>query len=282
MSIRDEKRIREIIKSKTILTPSQQFKTLGLNDDDFISFSELCEISRQETLEKLYALRELCNVDKPEYDIIKGIAYSEKIRPVLTLLFSRDATSRYVTETFDIPYYEDIKEEEENQEDINETENKKKKTRKRKEDETVPAYSIDPDTLTRLLEMKKSSSQIDEYLIKNQRELLELYKEFLDSQVFYPDFYTCDSTGNVEISSTHENYIAIGKNDSIIIPDGFGEINMHYLDGLITSFNRTYNPRTEEVTNSSKEIVSSYLSERIFIHKALLPQNYSRTQKQGV
>lgn len=278
MSIRDEKRIREIIKSKTILTPSQQFKTLGLNDDDFISFSELCEISRQETLEKLYALRELCNVDKPEYDIIKGIAYSEKIRPVLTLLFSRDATSRYVTETFDIPYHEDV-EEVETQDEEKEKDSKKKKRRK---EETVPAYSIDPDTLTRLLEMKKSSSQIDEYLIKNQRELLELYKEFLDSQVFYPDFYTCDSTGNVEISSTHENYIAIGKNDSIIIPDGFGEINMHYLDGLITSFNRTYNPRTEEVTNSSKEIVSSYLSERIFIHKALLPQNYSRTQKQGV
>lgn len=279
MSIRDEKRIREIINSKTILTPSQQFKTLGLNDDDFISFSELCEISRQETLEKLYALRELCNVDKPEYDIIKGIAYSEKIRPVLTLLFSRDATSRYVTETFDIPYHEDV-EEVETQDEEKEKDSKKKK--RRKEEETVPAYSIDPDTLTRLLEMKKSSSQIDEYLIKNQRELLELYKEFLDTQVFYPDFYTCDSTGNVEISSTHENYIAIGKNDSIIIPDGFGEINMHYLDGLITSFNRTYNPRTEEVTNSSKEIVSSYLSERIFIHKALLPQNYSRTQKQGV
>ncbi|MDE5630612.1 MAG: hypothetical protein K2I70_03330, partial [Bacilli bacterium] len=76
--IKKEIRLRQILSSKTILTPNQQFKTLLLDDKDFITFNQLCDISRKETLEKLYALRDLCNIEKPDYNLIKGIAYSEK------------------------------------------------------------------------------------------------------------------------------------------------------------------------------------------------------------
>ena len=217
MALKDEIRMNQILRNKTVITPSQQFPTLLINDDDFLTFNELCDISRQETLDKLYALRELCNLDRPEYNIIKGIAYSEKIRPVLTLLFSRDATSRYVTETFEIPReYSDEEIEQEENKDAN---NPKRKIIAKRKPELVPAYSIDPDTLNRLLATQKTNSQIDTYLIKNQRELLELYKEYLDNKVFYGDFITCDSTGNVSISSKHEDYLAIGKIDSLIIPN---------------------------------------------------------------
>lgn len=248
-----------------------------LNDDDFLTFNELCDISRQETLDKLYALRELCNLDRPEYNIIKGIAYSEKIRPVLTLLFSKDATSRYVTETFEIP--REYSDEDINQEENKDANNHKRKIIDKRKPELVPAYSIDPVTLNRLLTTKKTNSQIDTYLIKNQRELLELYKEYLDNKVFYGDFITCDSTGNVSISSKHEDYLAIGKIDSLIIPNNFGEINMHYNPSYLSSFNQTYSAQTERVTNANKEPVGSYLGERVFIHKALLPENYRKAKK---
>lgn len=277
MTLKDELRLNQILTNETILTPNQQFKTLLLDDNDFISFNELCDISRQETLNKLYALRDLCNIDKPDYNIIKGIAYSEKIRPVLTLLFSRDATSRYVSETFEIPTSQ-IEEEETSEENENDKNKENKKSRK-KQTEIVPAYSIDYDTLNRLLTTKKTSSKIDEYLITKQKDLLELYKEYLDTEIFYPDFHTIDSTGNVEISSKHENYIAIGKNDSIIIPEGFGKINMQCHGKMIIGFNHTYDPNTEKTTNSSNELVDLNFANRVFIHKALLPRNYSKTQK---
>ncbi len=277
MALKDEIRMNQILRNKTVITPSQQFPTLLINDDDFLTFNELCDISRQETLDKLYALRELCNLDRPEYNIIKGIAYSEKIRPVLTLLFSRDATSRYVTETFEIPReYSDEEIEQEENKDAN---NPKRKIIAKRKPELVPAYSIDPDTLNRLLATQKTNSQIDTYLIKNQRELLELYKEYLDNKVFYGDFITCDSTGNVSISSKHEDYLAIGKIDSLIIPNNFGEINMHYSPSYLSSFNQTYSAQTERVTNANNEPVGSYLGERIFIHKTLLPENYRKAQK---
>lgn len=277
MALKDEIRMNQILMNKTVITPSQQFPTLLLNDDDLLTFNELCDISRQETLDKLYALRELCNLDRPEYNIIKGIAYSEKIRPVLTLLFSKDATSRYVTETFEIP--REYSDEDINQEENKDANNHKRKIIDKRKPELVPAYSIDPDTLNRLLTTKKTNSQIDTYLIKNQRELLELYKEYLDNKVFYGDFITCDSTGNVSISSKHEDYLAIGKIDSLIIPNNFGEINMHYNPSYLSSFNQTYSAQTERVTNANKEPVGSYLGERVFIHKALLPENYRKAKK---
>ncbi len=277
MALKDEIRMNQILMNKTVITPSQQFPTLLLNDDDFLTFNELCDISRQETLDKLYALRELCNLDRPEYNIIKGIAYSEKIRPVLTLLFSKDATSRYVTETFEIP--REYSDEDINQEENKDANNHKRKIIDKRKPELVPAYSIDPDTLNRLLTTKKTNSQIDTYLIKNQRELLELYKEYLDNKVFYGDFITCDSTGNVSISSKHEDYLAIGKIDSLIIPNNFGEINMHYNPSYLSSFNQTYSAQTERVTNTNNEPGGSYLGERVFIHKALLPENYRKTKK---
>ncbi|MDE5630502.1 MAG: hypothetical protein K2I70_02775, partial [Bacilli bacterium] len=198
----------------------------------------------------------------------------EKIRPVLTLLFSQDATSRYVSETFEIS----VNQAKELEEDNN-TEELSKSKKQKKRANVVPAYSIDPDTLDRLLNTKKTTSQIDQYLIENQQPLLKLYKEYLDAEIFYPDFFTIDSTGNFEISSKHENYIAVGNNDSIIIPEKFGNINIYYGSGMITGYNRTYNPKTEDIRNSSDEICNDDLPERVFIHKALLPTNYRKPQK---
>ncbi len=41
-----EKRLKQILKNDTILTPEQIFNTLGIDNKDCITFNELCDISR--------------------------------------------------------------------------------------------------------------------------------------------------------------------------------------------------------------------------------------------
>ena len=284
------RRFKQILKNDTILTPEQIFTNLGIDNGDFITFDELCNLSRKETLKKLYALRDMCNLDFANYDLIDGIAYEEGTRPNLTLLFQPCAVSKFkMTEFFDVPNDEYVEQREEKEqkkkesEEDTETEEKtdKEKTKipsKKKKTETLPAYSIDADLLDYLLTTKNLSSKLDKFLIEKHRPLLELYKEYLENGTFYPDFKTCDATGNVSISSKHENYLSLGSIDSIVIPRRFGEIKVHYSDAW-TTYNATYTPIEEEVIESENTSLPAGFDDRVFIHKALLPKNYSNPQK---
>lgn len=281
-----EKRLKQILKNDTILTPEQIFNTLGIDNKDFITFNELCDISRKETLKKLYALRDMCNLDFANYDLVEGIAYAEKTRPILTLLFQPCAASKFkIADAITVKNVEFIEPEEEDDptrkeesEDKKEKDEKPKSKAKKKINENLPAYSIDQDMLDYLLTTNVLRSKLDQFLIEKHRPLLELYKDFLDNGVFYPDFQTYDCTGNFKISSKHENYLSLGEIDSIIIPEKFGEINMHY-NGLWTSYDATYTPITEKINNANGESISSDYGERIFVHKALLPKNYNASKK---
>lgn len=280
MALKDEIRLSKILGSKTILTPNQQFKYLGLNNADFITFNELCDISRKESLAKLYALRDICNHDrnKGDFNYITKIAYQERTRPVLTLLFQQCAVSDFsITETFTIPNgtFEDNDEKNKDNED-NEEKNKNNKEKKSK-DKTVPAYSINSDILDYLLNTAFLRSKLDLHLVEKHRELLELFQEYIQNGPFYPDFHVYDSTGNILISSKHENFIANMDNDSILFPQGFGEINAYH-QGLLVNLDSTYNPITEEI-KTFVNYPDNVIGERVFIHKALLPRAYSNTEK---
>ena len=246
-------------------------------------------MSRKETLRKLYALRDMCNLDFANYDLIDGIAYEEGTRPNLTLLFQPCAVSKFkITEFFDVPndeYVEQREEKEQNKKESEEDEKEDKKDKekvkistKKKKIETLPAYSIDEDLLEYLLTTKNLSSKLDKFLIEKHRPLLELYKEFLEDGTFYPDFRTCDATGNVSISSKHENYLSLGSIDSIVIPRNFGEIKIHFGDAW-TTYKATYTPIEEKVIESENTSLPAGFDERVFIHKALLPGNYSKLKK---
>ncbi|MDE6292907.1 MAG: hypothetical protein K2L98_04420 [Bacilli bacterium] len=283
----DERRLKQILKNNTILTPEQIFTNLCVDDKDFITFNELCDISRKETLKKLYALRDMCNLDFANYDLVEGIAYEEKTRPILTLLFQPCAASRFkLAETVKVPREELAEHEEEKKkkeknavksEDNKEENEESKDTSKKKSNNNLPAYSIDQDMLDYLLTTKVLRSKLDQFLIEKHRPLLELYKAYLDSGVFCPDFQTCDCTGNFTITSKHEDYLSLGEIDSIIIPEKFGEVNMHY-SGWDT-YDVTYNPGTEKMQNANGNNVNSDFGERVFIHKALLPKNFNVSKK---
>ncbi len=285
------KHFKQILKNNTILTPEQIFTNLGIDNKDFITFDELCSLSRKETLKKLYALRDMCNLDFAKYDLIDGLAYEEGTRPTLTLLFQPCAVSRFkMTEFREVPNdvyieqqeeKEQKKEESEEDKENKESENKKAKAKfptKKKETETLPAYSINEELLDYLLTTKNLSSKLDKFLIEKHRPLLELYKEFLENGTFYPDFKTCDATGNVLISSKHENYLSLGEIDSIVIPRRFGEIKIRYSDAW-TTYKATYTPIEEEIIESENVILPPRFEDKVFIHKALLPKNYSNPQK---
>lgn len=283
MTSKDTKRLKEILNSKTILTPNQQFKYLGLNNDDFITFNELCDISREESLAKLYALRNFCNIKLVKDGYLKGIAYQEKIRPVLTLLFQQCVVSKFsITEKFTIPSENIIVEEEKSEDKENEinkeTSEQKENKSKKSKDIIVPAYSINSDILDYLLNTPILRSQLDKYLVENHRDLLELFKEYIKDGTFYPDFHVWDSTGLIRISSKHENFVTNRGNDSILFPEGFGEINAYFSNYWSDEWdiNLTYNPITEKIINQSKY---HQIGDRVFIHKALLPDAYSKSKK---
>lgn len=82
-----KKIIDKIVNNPDILYPADQFPGIILDSDDFISFRDFLELSRQETVKKYTTLRDIANSIIKKDGLLQGIAYSEYGNPNLTLLF---------------------------------------------------------------------------------------------------------------------------------------------------------------------------------------------------
>ena len=87
--------LKEIINSKEIIYPHQHqaYRGLNLHEEDFINFRDLFEICRSETYNKYAHIRDIGNNIIAKEGPIRGIEYTEKGNPELTLLFKEDEYS---------------------------------------------------------------------------------------------------------------------------------------------------------------------------------------------
>lgn len=90
-----KKKIKLMINNPDVLHPSNQFPGIVLEKDEFITFNEFLELSRQETVKKYTTLRDIANTMIKKDGIIQGVAYSEDKGTHLTLLFRNDKPLDY-------------------------------------------------------------------------------------------------------------------------------------------------------------------------------------------
>lgn len=252
MIINYNKRLREIMKNPTILSPSKHFIGLSVSDKDFLSLDEFLDRSREETIKKVYALRELCNNVLSAKSIVNSAIYSEYLYPEFVLLFSKDEATYAIKE---MTYLDENKH-------ISDPE--KKSTL-----DPYKSYSITQETLDYLLDPNNKGTALDNYIRETFKEFLELYREYIKTEVLYPDIKVTDSTGCVKIETNHNNYFADGINDSFIIPIEFGAVSIKYKK-LFSGINFKYSPSTNTLQSSSL-IECKDVGKRLYIHKGLLP-----------
>ncbi len=305
------KSIKAILSSKDILLPNEQFPGISLKEEDFISFEDLFEISRQETLKKYITLRDIANKMIAKDGIIQGIAYSETDRPQLYLLFKGNYPLGYLSELQE--FNKNIKEYSGEKTEIhtnngayfvnNELDKALKEYQSQyaevleriqgfnipykiatingkiakgnnEYDEKFPCYAIDEQMLGYLLNSSKISSPLELEVAKEYYDELCRYQEAIECGILYPDFDTVDYTGSLRIASRHDGLVIYEQSNVVEIPKNFGRICVYLPNNSFRSLVVDYYGYNDTIDITSDIKNAEEISTRGFAHKALLPKAY--------
>lgn len=270
MIINGNKRLREIMKNETIIEPKDHFEGLGIPNSEFMSLGEFLDKSREETLAKLYALRELSNevFSHDDKRSIVGVAYTENYQPTLALIFNDEFLKNKK-----INYERNIYIDEDQELTLDPEHPRKRSNGYTKNLFSYPGYLINSDTLNYLLEQTNNGTVLDKLLRDEYKETLKLFKRYLDEEVFYTDIKVCDTTGCVNIDTHHHNYCVEERSDMLIFPDYFGDVTIKY-SWFFREISLKYEAENNSLRGSSNLGNRGEVMERLFIHKKLLPSKY--------
>lgn len=269
MIINGKKRLVEIMKNETIIEPQDHFQGLGIPNSEFMSLEEFLDRSHEETLKKLYALRELSNglISKMN-ECVDGVAYTEGYRPTLAIVFYEKFLN-----VNNIKFEHNIYIDEDDELTLDPGNPRRYKNGDKKALDDYAGYLINSDTLAYLLDESNKGTNLDKIIREKFKEELLLFKEYLDDEIFYPDLRIKDTTGSVDIATHHHNYFAKDQTDILVFPEYFGYVTIQY-HNYFKKIKLTYKAENEAINGTCNFGHSDQVDERIYIHKPLLPDRY--------
>lgn len=249
-------KIKQNLLNKTSV--HKRFSGLNLEESAFMHLEELIQLENKNTYEKILAFREIANmINQKHLPSNQGICYLEKSEPTLRFIFNtyiNDLPDIYIEDHYKLP-----------QKYHNSNEIVKS---------SYPYYDVSPAILHYLFKAKNIRTAIDRYLLQEYKEELELFKEYVESFVFYPDYSVVDSSGDFQIHVHHPDFYVSSPMDSISKDSlNLGEVVIHYIPKsdkyeIIFPINKGKLTGTWDFLEINESIG---IKDKIYIHKPMLP-----------
>lgn len=244
--------VREVLNNPTI--PRFYFSGLALDDSEFVLLKDLIDFEKKEVYAKLLKLRDISNSMIGKEGYIVGVQYDEKEGPRLNLILDETASSTFaITQTTRM-----------NGRNVN------------------PSYAINEDILNYLLDNKNLKSKLDIMLVGEFIEELTAFREALVNGTFYPNYSIKDTTGEFDISVSHDGYSVNHVKDSIEVPFLFGRVvaSRSFSGGYELYYD--YSAAEQKAgcsTNIDKTGNIANADKILYLHKKLLPEGVQKRLK---
>lgn len=244
--------VRDVLNNPTI--PRFYFSGLALDDSDFVLLKDLIDFEKREVYAKLLKLRDISNSMIGKEGYIVGVQYDEKEGPRLNLVLSESASDSFaITQST------------------------------RMGGRTLnPSYAINEDILNYLLDNKNLKSKLDMMFVNEYIEELTAFREALLDGTFYPNYSVKDTTGEFDVSVSHDGYSVNHVKDSIEIPFLFGRVVASrafsggyelYYDYSVAEQKAGYSTNIDKTGNIANA------DKILYLHKKLLPEAVQKKLK---